>query len=93
MKLPDFFKPLFWSYDFDRIDTEQNKKTIIVNTINYGDLRHWRWIAEHYDKEAVGRTLVSIPASELRPGAQKLAGLLFALPALNYAPRGTRRTR
>lgn len=93
MRLPDFFKPFFWSYDFSRIDTEQHKKTIIVNTINYGDLRHWRWIAEYYGKEAVGGALGGLLASELRPGAQKLAGLFFAFPALNHASRGTQRTR
>lgn len=93
MNLPHFFKPILWSYDFSRIDTEQNKKTIMVNTINYGDLRHWRWIAEYYGKDAVGKALASIPASELRPGAQKLAGLFFVFPTLNHAPRGAQRTR
>lgn len=87
MKLPDFFKPLVWSYDFSCMDTDAHKKTIIVNAINYGDLRHWRWIAEYYGKEAVGRILASIPASELRPRVQKLAGILFALPQFNHAPR------
>lgn len=93
MKLPDFFKPLAWSYDFSRMDADTHKKTIIVNAINYGNLRHWRWIAEYYGKETIGRILASIPASELRPRVQKLAGILFELPRFNYAPRSPHRTQ
>ena len=93
MQLPDFFKPLMWSYDFFRMDADVHKKTVIVNTINYGDLRHWRWIAQYYGKEAVREVLASIPTSELRPHVQKLAGLLFELPQSNHAPRSAHRTQ
>lgn len=93
MELPSFFKPLLWSYDFSRIDSESHKKTIVVNTINYGDLRHWQWIARHYGRATVARILAEIPASELRPRAQKLAALLFSVKLFNDAPRGTHRAR
>ncbi len=92
MKLPDFFKPLAWSYDFPRMDADTHKKAVIVNTINYGDLRHWRWIAEYYGKETVRKMLASIPASELRPRVQKLAGILFGISQFNHAPRSAHRT-
>ncbi len=88
--LPDFFRPLMWSYDFNSLDLEKNKKTIIVNTINYGDLKHWRWIAKHYGKNRIKEVLGAIPAQELRNRARKLASLIFSLQDFNYAPRGAK---
>ncbi len=86
-KLPEFFRPLFWSYNFDSLDLEEDKKTITANTINYGDLKHWRWIVNYYGKEGVRKTLETIPATELKKRASRLAEILFDAK-LNYAPRG-----
>ena len=92
MNLPVFFKPILWSYDFSRIDSELQKKTIVVNTINYGDLRHWRWIAHYYGRDVIAKVLAEISASEIRPRAQKLAGILFSITSFNHASRGAHRT-
>lgn len=88
--LPKFFKPLMWSYDFNSLDLNKNKKTIILNTINYGDLNHWRWIIKYYGKNEVKKTLESVSAWELRNRVRKLASLIFSLQNLNYAPRGVK---
>ena len=90
MKLPEFFKPLLWSYNFPQIDAEENKKTIIINTINYGDLAHWRWIIKNYGKKTVTEVLSNVPVSELRPGAKKLASVVFGIKSFNYERRGVR---
>lgn len=90
--LPEIFKPLLWSYRFSALDPQRQKKTVIVQTINYGDLRHWRWIVDFYGKEEVRRVLASIPASELRLRARKLAALIFSITAFNHAPRGAHGT-
>lgn len=92
-KLPIFFKPILWSYDFSKIDSAKNKKTIIVNTINYGDLKHWKWISKYYGKEEVQNELKKISASEIRPRALKLASILFSVNNFNYAPRGVKQRR
>ena len=76
-----------------RIDPEKQKKAIIVNAINYGDLNHWRWISHHYGRDVVKETLESIPLTELRPQARKLASLLFSITSFNNAPRGAHRTK
>lgn len=89
MKLPQSFRSLLWSYDFSEIDSEKDKKIIIVNAINYGDLEHWRWLVRQYGKETVKNTLENIPATEIRPRALKLAVLIFSLRRLNHAPRST----
>lgn len=86
-QLPEFFRPLFWSYDFDSLDLEKNKKTIIVNSINYGDLKHWRWLKNYYGEKGLKETLAGLPATELKKRAGRLAELLFSFK-LNYAPRG-----
>lgn len=86
-KPPEFFRPLFWSYDFDSLSLEKNKKTIILTAVNYGSLKHWRWIRDYYGKTVVAGILGSIPASELKRRAGKLAEILFQVK-LNYAPRG-----
>jgi len=89
-KLPIFFKPLFWSLNFQSIDLKKNKRNIIINTINYGDWKHWRWITKNYGKKNVKKTITKIPASEFRPAALTLASILFSLKKINYASRGAK---
>ena len=85
VKLPKFFKPLLWSYDFSRIDPVRERRVIIVNAINYGDLSHWRWLVEFYGQDAVREELVRLRPAELRPQAQRLAALIFDLSAPVHA--------
>jgi hypothetical protein len=85
--LPKIFKPLLWSYRFEEINPKDSKKTIIVNSINYGDLPHWKWLFRHYGKSNLRHTIQNIPFSEFRPGAIKLMGLMLNLTKLKYASR------
>ena len=89
--LPPFFKPVLWSYDFSAVDPEKNKEVIIINSINYGDLQHWRWINQFYGQRAIRETLSRISAAELRPGARRLAAIIFSVKNWNDAPRGVKR--
>ena len=87
--LPATFKPLFWSYHFSALDTAEDKKTIIVQLLNYGTLAHWRWLLGEYGEAEIKRTLESIPATELKPRTRALASLIFSITTWRYAPRGT----
>lgn len=87
-KLPLFLKPMLWSYAFGSLDLEKNKKRIIINVINYGDLKHWRWIVEHYGKREIQKILMEIPLTEIRTRVIPLVSLLFSIKKFNYAPRG-----
>jgi hypothetical protein len=87
--LPETFRPLLWSYDFNRMDPERNRKTIIVQAINYGILAHWRWLVQRYGRDALRQLLTAVPATGLRPQARQLASLIFGIERFNYAPRGT----
>ena len=86
-QLPPLFRPLLWSYDFSRIDADKQRRTIIVQALNYGTLEHWRWIKNHYGVAAIREVLSGIPASEIRPKARRLASLLSLAGTWNYAPR------
>lgn len=87
--LPEYFKMILWSYDFEAVDPVKDKKTIIINAINYGDLRHWRWLTKFYGKKIIADILKTIPAAEIRPGARNLASALFSINNFNYASRSS----
>ena len=87
--VPQEFRPLMWSYDFDLIDPMANKTALVVQAINYGTLAHWRWLVKNYGREGVREVLSDVPATALRPRARRLASLVFGIDRFNYAPRGT----
>lgn len=89
-KFPDFFRPLFWSYDFSSLDPIRDEKTAIVNAINYGDLKHWKWLKDFYGEKEVQKSLANISAREFRERALKLAGLIFSVKKFNYVSRGVK---
>lgn len=89
-KLPQNFKPLFWSHRFSLIDPVKHKKTIITNTINYGRWEHWQWIIKNYGKREVKKIIEESPASEFRPRALKLISLLLGIKKLKYASRSAK---
>lgn len=86
--LPDFFKPLFWSYHFSEIDLDRHKERIIINTINFGDWEHWLWIFNYYGTAEVKKTIENTPASEFRSKALEIAVLLLKIKKIKYATRG-----
>ena len=85
--LPEYFKTVLWSYDFDKIDPAKDKKTIIINAINYGDLRHWKWLNEFYGKNTVAEVLKKSPGTEIRPRVRNLVSILFSINNFNYEYR------
>ena len=85
--LPDFFKPLFWSYKFSKLDTEKDIKRIVINSVNYGNWEHWQWLAVFYGKERLKQVIVNIPESEFRIRALHLFSLIFGIKKLKYAFR------
>lgn len=91
-KLPQSFKPFFWSYDFSKIDPQKEKETVIIQTINYGDLDHWKWLKKYYGQSVLKRILLEIPATAIKPRTRRLLSLIFGLNMedFNYAPRGTK---
>jgi len=87
-QLPDSLRPFFWSYRFEELETAKDEKTVIIQLINYGTLRHWQWLVGQYGAARVKRVLESIPASEIKPRTRVLASLLFSIPTWRHAYRG-----
>lgn len=78
-KLPVMFRFLLWSYTFEKVDPDTHRIPIIINTINYGDLKHWRWITRYYGKKNVQEVLKTVPITSFRPQVRPLAAILFDL--------------
>lgn len=76
-KLPENFRSILWSYDFEKCDPIKMKNTIITNTILYGNLEHWRWIKSFYGILEVQKVINNISTSTFRPSAIKLARMMF----------------
>lgn len=91
MKLPAIFKPILWSYDFEKCDPVKMERTIISQAINYGTLDHWKWIRSFYGDEKIKKTLSFLPATEINLKSRLLAEVLFDFNNWNYAPRGIKR--
>ena len=89
-KLPDFFKPLFWSYDFSKINLQDDRERIVINTINYGDWEHWQWLIKYYGKAEIQKIIRNSPASEFRKRAFKLISLLLKIKKTKYESRGVK---
>lgn len=89
-KLPQNFKPLFWSYNFLTIDPERNIERIIINTINYGRWEHWQWIFRHYGIKKVKEIIEDTSVSEFRQRALKLVSLLLKIKKIKYASRSAK---
>lgn len=86
-RLPEMFRPILWSYQFEDLDPDQHKSEIIVQTINHGSLKHWRWIVQKYGKETIRAVLERRLVTEFNPESRNLAQLLFNLDHFRYAPR------
>jgi len=87
LRLPEFFLPLLWAYNFSFIDSERDKKRIIINTINYGQWKHWQWIVNYYGEESIKQFIENTPISEFRPRALKLVSILLEIKNFKYASR------
>ena len=86
-RLPEFFKPLFWSYKFSLLDPYRHKRVIVVNVLNYGDLNQWQWLIKTYGKSELKNFIESLPASEFRKPVRKLLFLLLGT-RFKYVFRG-----
>jgi len=77
--VPETLKPLFWSYDFSRLDPVKHKRTIIVQVLNYGNLDQWRWLLGTYGRDALQDAVAGIQTTEFKIDALRLAPLLLGV--------------
>lgn len=87
-RLPEELRPLFWSYEFEKLELSKDEKTVVVQLINYGTLANWQWLVREYGHTEVKRLLESIPETEIKPRTRVLASLLFSIHVWKHAQRG-----
>lgn len=85
--LPESFRPILWSFDWDRLGIQKDKEDIIVNTINEGSVDQWRWIRKSYGDSGVRGVLRRRLASEFHPESLSLAKVIFGAKSLPHARR------
>ena len=90
MKLPLIFKPLLWSYNFEKCDPVKMEKTIIIQAIGYGSIEHWKWIRSFYGDSEIKGILSIVPVTEIRPKTRLLVETIFGFNNWNYAHRSTK---
>lgn len=76
MKLIPSIKKLFWEVNQDKLDTNKNKKSIIVRTLNYGTINDWKFLKQNYGSKTIIEILNS-NRSGVREKTEKLARLIF----------------
>lgn len=89
-KLPRFFKPLFWWCDFSDIDPKKHRQIVIVQAVNYGQRRHWRWVIRHYKSEEIKHVVATLPVTTFRPQDLRRFAELTGIKKFNYAPRAVK---
>lgn len=88
--IPSAMRPLFWSYEFEKLDPEKDKRLIIMQVINYGNWEDWKWLLKNYGREEIKKAIQDAPASSFRPQALKLITLLLEAAEPKYASRSAR---
>jgi hypothetical protein len=78
IKLPDYFRSILWSYDFEKCDPEKMQNTIIKQAIHYGDIDHLKWIRFFYGSDVVMSVITALPKTELPEKSFNLASLIFS---------------
>ncbi len=77
-KLPAKLKPLFWSCQFESLNPERHRRTIVKRVLNYGDLEDLRWLVDFYGKKRLAELLEEeIYSSELKKPTRRLVEVLF----------------
>jgi len=89
MMLPDIFKEILWSYDFNKCDPVAMKKTVIVQALTYGKFKHWKWIRSFYGDDTIRKVLSGVRGTEIGEKSKELIGVIFNFNNWNYAPRGS----
>lgn len=84
-RLPEDFRPIMWSYVFEEIDLDAHKDDIILNTINHGNLDHWRWIINYYGKDVIQAVLKKRLVTEFNKESRNLAQLIFSVDDFRHA--------
>ena len=57
MPIPDTFRVLFWDIDFDALDSERDRDTIVARIAEHGTDEAVRWLRKTYTDAQIGTAL------------------------------------
>jgi len=66
----------FWDIKKGTLDPKEQKKEIIIRTLNYGNLATWAWIAKEYGKGEI-LAIINSPRNGIRIESKQLANIFF----------------
>ncbi len=89
-KLPEFLRPYLWSYKFSSLNPLKHKNIIVLQLLNYGRLREWRWLKKTYGEREIRKIIKETPLSGFNFRTLKLILLLFKAKKPKYASRSIR---
>lgn len=59
--LPPYTKPYFWSWNFEKLNPDKDRKLIVDQILNWGDKKATDWLFFFYGKEEVKNIASTIP--------------------------------
>ena len=62
--IPEYIQPFLWSYDIAKMDIQRNRKIIILNILNLGDVKAVKWLFKMYKKEEIKEVIESSSLGE-----------------------------
>lgn len=76
---PEIFQPLLWGLKWNALDAREDKEDIILAALNYGNLKHLRWIIKTYGKNEIKKVLSHRLETEIYPESRNLAKVFFSV--------------
>ena len=74
---PSFLKPFLWSYDFDNLDLQEDKKVIIKNILDFGTKEATDWLQENYSREEIQEVIQKTVRTEWSKKSINLWELIY----------------
>jgi len=78
-QIPDSVRAVLWSYDVDRIDTEQHKRLIVCQVLIFGTEDAIRWLFTTYGRDEVTREANEIPLGQWNKKSLALWSLVLGI--------------
>lgn len=78
-KIPQYLKPFLWSFDFEKLDLERDKKRIITNVLNFGTKQATDWLFSVYNNKTIVDVLENPLPGEWNSKSLNFWGLIFGV--------------
>jgi len=86
--LPKYFKWLFWWCNFSEINLKEDKERIVVQTLNYGQEKHLKWIIKNIEEQEIKKIIWDLAQSEFNKKALETISKVFKINKFRWKTRG-----